>query len=410
MSDQENSTTPPEKPSGEGAAETQDGSTAKLSAKATEADNNNFEQQLASPSQRRGFPLLATLALLLVITLAAVLWWVLKEAQHRETALLNRMELLEAVTEREVLDATEQQAALRSMGANLEKNIQADLERGLSSLAPRIEQQSTRLQGLATSLQTLEQKVAGHGEELSRFSTSDREGWQVAEVEYLLRLANQRLIMTGDAVSAQALMRSADTILRQLEDTTFYPVRRAIASDLSALRGVPRIDTEGLYLRLSALSEAALELSIFELPEAEQRRQPAAAENWRDRLHQGYEAALEKISDYVIIRRRETPMEVLMDPQWEGLVRQNLRMLLEQAQVALLSSNSRLYRESLERSRHWVSQFSESDAQAAKAMDEELLSLAAETIEVSLPDISRSLNALSQAVDVRAQRAQEKGE
>ena len=44
-----------------------------------------------------------------------------------------------------------------------------------------------------------------------------------------------------------------------------------------------------------------------------------------------------KLSDYIVIRRRDVPMQALMDPQWEGLVRQNLRMLLEQAQVALLS-------------------------------------------------------------------------
>ena len=410
MSDDKNKNNPPDSDINNDAVETADGDQPKSSVKPAVAETA-FEDQLEDRSSARGgFPVLATLCLLLVIALAAAALWTVVEAQRREAALLDRLALLEAVTEREVMDATEQQAALQAVGEDLQDQMQAELRQGLSSLEPRISEHSGRLQELNSRLEELDEQVTGHTEELSRYSASDRESWLVAEVEYLLRLANQRLIMTGDAASAQALLRSADTILRQLQDIGIYPVRRAIAADLAALRAVPRIDTEGLYLRLSALSEEATDLSIFELPEAEERLQSPPADDWRGRLRQGYEAALHKLSDYIIIRRRETPMDVLMDPQWEGLVRQNLRMLLEQAQVALLSGNQALYRESLQRSRHWVSQFFESDAQSAHAMDEELVDLAEETVEVEMPDISRSLDALSQAVSTREQHAQEKGE
>jgi uroporphyrin-3 C-methyltransferase len=54
---------------------------------------------------------------------------------------------------------------------------------------------------------------------------------------------------------------------------------------------------------------------------------------------QGYEAALQKLSEYIVVSRRDVPIETLMDPQYEGLVRQNMRMLMEQAQVAMLSGN-----------------------------------------------------------------------
>jgi uroporphyrin-3 C-methyltransferase len=97
-------------------------------------------------------------------------------------------------------------------------------------------------------------------------------------------------------------------------------------------------------------------------------------------------------------------MEALMDPQWEGLVRQNLRMLLEQAQVALLSGNQTLYRESLERSQHWVKQFFDSDEAASRAMAQEISQLQGLTVAVELPDISRSLRALDQAMEQRLQQ------
>ena len=93
-----------------------------------------------------------------------------------------------------------------------------------------------------------------------------------------------------------------------------------------------------------------------------------------------------------------------MDPQWEGLVRQNLRMLLEQAQVALLSGNQTLYVESLQRAQHWVAQFFDTDEAAARAMAREITSLEGQTIQVDMPDLSRSLNALDQAAKMRLQQ------
>nr|WP_241263247.1 uroporphyrinogen-III C-methyltransferase [Parahaliea mediterranea] len=303
------------------------------------------------------------------------------------------------------MEASEQQAQLRELNDTLETELQGELREGLAELEPRLAEQAGRLRELSSQLEGIDSRVSAHGEELARYSAADRESWQLAEVEYLLRLANQRLIMTGDAESAQALLRSADAILRQLDDTRLHSARRAIAADLAALRAVPRLDTEGLYLRLSALAQEAGQLAIFELPEAERRLAEAPAEDWRGRLKQGYQAALQKLSDYIIIRRREVPMQALMDPQWEGLVRQNLRMLLEQSQVALLSGNARLYRESLQRARHWVAQFFESDGRAARAVDAELEQLAGETVTVALPDISRSLRALDEALARRERDA-----
>jgi uroporphyrin-3 C-methyltransferase len=181
-------------------------------------------------------------------------------------------------------------------------------------------------------------------------------------------------------------------------------VRSAVASDLAAVRAVPKVDLEGIYVRLSALAEQADKLVIFQFPERDARPREATQEDWQARLQQGYEQALLKLSDYVIIRRRDVPMQALMDPQWEGLVRQNLRMLLEQAQVALLSSNQVLYESSLERAQHWVAQFFESDAAAAQAMASEIRQLAALQVQVTMPEISRSLEALDGAIERRLQQ------
>ncbi|GAB3273740.1 uroporphyrinogen-III C-methyltransferase [Parahaliea aestuarii] len=398
MSDKDNDKAAPESPAEKPEAH----------APAAVAASDRFDQDI-QPA-RGGFPVLATFVLLLLLALAGACAWIVLEAQRREAALLDRLALLESVTEREVLDASEQQAQIRQFNDALKAQLQGDLRSALAPLEPRLAQQADNLQSLSQQLSEMQARVAQQGEELARFNATDREGWLLAEAEYLLRLANQRLIMTGDSESARALLRSADSILRQLDDTRLHDARAAIASELASLRAVPALDVEGLYLRLSALAEQAASLAIFELPEAEQRLQEAPAEDWRERLRQGYEAALQKLSDYIIIRRREVPMQALMDPQWEGLVRQNLRMLIEQAQVALLSGNARLYRESLLRARHWVEQFADSDTDAARALDAGLQQLADETVTVSLPDIGASLRALEQAIEQRKADADAEGQ
>ena len=338
------------------------------------------------PAPRKSSSAIGWLALLLVLLVAGGAAWYLQDMLQREAALLQRLSALE-------LAADQEQDRL----GQASQRWQTQLEQGLATLR---ETDQAHVQ----VARSLEEQLSGVRSELARFSANDRESWLLAEAEYLLRLANQRLIMAGDTDSAQALLGSADGVLRELDDVGLHPVRAAVASDIAALRAVPRVDLEGIYLRLAALAEQAAGLVIFEFPDQPSQPREATAEDWQTRLEQGYEEALVKLSDYIIIRRRDVPMQALMDPQWEGLVRQNLRMLLEQAQVALLSSNQSLYEASLERASHWVGQFFESDEAAARAMDGEIRQLASLQVAVSLPDISGSLAALDGAIESRLEQ------
>jgi uroporphyrin-3 C-methyltransferase len=106
--------------------------------------------------------------------------------------------------------------------------------------------------------------MAEQQQRISDLSVEDRESWQLAEVQYLMRLANQRLIMTGDTLSAEALLRSADDILRGLDEP---------GADAPARRGCPISPrcapcpgsiSKGLYLRLDALIRQTDALVLFE--------------------------------------------------------------------------------------------------------------------------------------------------
>jgi uroporphyrin-3 C-methyltransferase len=174
---------------------------------------------------------------------------------------------------------------------------------------------------------------------------------------------------------------------------------------VAALRAVPKVDIQGLYLRLDALIRQTDALVLFELPDRRVEIEPVADGDWQTRLSQGYQTALAKLSEYVVVSRRDVPVETLMDPQYEGLVRQNMRMLLEQAQVAMLSGNELLFRQSLERAEGWVTQFFKADEQSAVAMAEELRIIRDERVSVTLPDLNASLVALDTVMQARLARS-----
>ncbi len=332
-----------------------------------------------------GFP--AWLALILVLAVAAGSGWVVMQGLEREKALQQRIAGLEQLARGDKSDIVAVETRLQSSLQQANSELRQQLSAGsaaISSLERHLEQQQALIEG---------------------FSASDQDSWLRAEAQYLLRLANQRVLMARDPQSAIALLQSADNILRELGDPGLHEVRAAVAAEIAALRALPQIDVEGIYLRLSALVEQAGELKIFEAPERIAQAPVEEVENWQTRLRRGYEQALAKLSDFIVIRRRDVPMQALMDPQWEGLVRQNLRMLLEQAQVALLRGNQTLYRESLERARHWVAQFADTDEAAAQAMDSEIGALQQEVVAVELPDLARSVQALDTVIRQRPQPA-----
>lgn len=348
-----------------------------------------------NPAPRRGTSLVGWLALLLVLGLAAAAAWVVQQALQREADLAARVAAVE-VAAVDSDDGAEWDGELAA--------VKRQWRRQLDDAVTALQQADAARQ---RDMAVLREDLIGLGDKMASFSANDQQSWLRAEAQYLLRLANQRLIMARDVESALALLGSADAILKELDDPSLYEVRAAVAAEQAALRAVPRVDVEGIYLRLSALIEQAGQLVIFQLPEAEVQPESAAADDWQTRLERGYEEAARKLSDYVVIRRRDVPMQALMDPQWEGLVRQNLRMLLEQSQVALLSGNQTLYEESLARAQHWVAQFFESDAAAAQAMSREITQLSGQIVSTRLPDLTRSLNALDDAMRRRLQQVGE---
>ena len=147
----------------------------------------------------------------------------------------------------------------------------------------------------------------------------------------------------------------------------------------------------GLYARLSGLIDHVDKLQLeFEAPTAAVEAAVSPDAGWWGQATSNWHAALTKLSDHLIVRRRNDEIAQLMTPEWAALARQNIRMLIEQAQIAMLSANQPLFERSLQRASGFVTLFAEQDAERVISIVQTLDALGGETIAPELPELTET--------------------
>ncbi len=237
-------------------------------------------------------------------------------------------------------------------------------------------------------------------DQVDRLLAVDRRAWLGQEAIFLTRLAGQRLLVARDVDAALSLLGQADGLLRDTGEPRFESARLAIARDRAALAAVSSVDQVGLYARLSAIIDQIDQLQL-EFGKHETKDKPATVpeRSWWDQASAGWQAALAALSNHLIIRRRSDEIAQLMTPEWAALARQNARMLLEQAQIAMLSANQELFEQSLGRATEFVTLFVEQDPQRVTGLVEGIESLRGEDIAPALPNLTDTRSLLESQVE-----------
>lgn len=334
----------------------------------------------ATPPPRGRGRALAVLALLVgLLALGSSGWLQYQSRQqqdHSQAGLLVLREDLEA------LDSARQHLLREA------EEERARSRQELRDLAQRQESQAAALRGLSRQWNALAQ--------------TDRSLWRLAEAEYLLQLARQRLQTVGDREVALRALQEADDLLRMEQDDDLYPVREALAHEMAALEAMPAVDVDGLFLRLSALSEQAEALPLMPEPRWEPATEaPDADEGWRERVELGLTAAWQRLSRYIRIQRRDVPPEVLLEPATEQLVRFNLERMLGQARLALLQGRTEPYRQSLEQAQQWLERHYLAEPERTKRLVQALESLARTDIRAEVPTVGEARRRLAHYLEQR---------
>ena len=252
----------------------------------------------------------------------------------------------------------------------------------------------------AESARQISNRMKRVEDQVDRLLAVDRRAWLGQEAIFLTRLAGQRLLVARDVDAALSLLGQADELLRDTGEPRFESARLAIARDRAALTAVPSVDQVGLYARLSAIIDQVDQLQLeFGRYKTKDTPGPVPERSWWDQASAGWRAALAALSNHLIIRRRSDEIAQLMTPEWAALARQNARMLLEQAQIAMLSANQELFDQSLGRATEFMMLFVEQDSERVTSLVEGIESLRGEDIAPALPNLTDTRSLLESQVE-----------
>ena len=279
----------------------------------------------------------------------------------------------------------------------------SELRQQLSQQNQQLSQQSQTIQQLQQQLAGLQRNVTAQGARLSQLGNASREDWQLAEADYLLRLANQRLMLEQDSRAALGLLKEVDTIVRQVDLPDLYGVRQQLARDITALKLVENVDREGIYLRLRALEEQMVKLNIqpqFDLAKRDATAAQAQADNTEvgeDHFRSSWDNFVNFLKGSVRIRDGEVD-PVLLSPQSETRFRQSLRLNMEQAELAVLRADETVFKDSISHARQLLLDYGVDNPQRQVIL-RELEELSQEKIKTELPNLSASQSALRNYIE-----------
>ncbi|WP_305631859.1 uroporphyrinogen-III C-methyltransferase [Methyloversatilis sp.] len=223
----------------------------------------------------------------------------------------------------------------------------------------------------------------------------------LAEVEHALVLGQQQLLLAGDAKLALKALSNAEAQLARSDTGRYLPLRRAMANDMERLRRAPMADLAGQALRIDTLLGAIDTLPLaFERSPSEPPPPPAAAaaaaaadQTIVARLLQGIWGEFRQL---VRIERLDRPDPVLLAPSHSFFLRENLKLRLVNARIALLQRNGAIWREDIRQAGEWVERYFDTRARATENALNTLRQLGMVDPGEALPDLNESMSALAQ--------------
>ena len=231
-------------------------------------------------------------------------------------------------------------------------------------------------------------------EALYRDLAPSRDEIALSEIEQVLLIASQQLQLAGNVSSALTALQLADAKLQRLDRPQFVPLRRAFSRDMDQLRAVPFVDVTGLSLKLDQAIGAVgtLPFAMDERLSAPIAEVPSAAKDpaWQRFLRDAWS----DVKQLVRIESSDRPAAPLLPPSQQYFLRENLRLRLLSARIALVSHDDASFRSDIAAATAWVGQYFDTRTKPVQALQATLKQLAATSLTGEMPDLSRSLEAL----------------
>jgi uroporphyrin-3 C-methyltransferase len=227
--------------------------------------------------------------------------------------------------------------------------------------------------------------------------SSTRDERVLAEVEQAVVIAMQQLQFAGNVEAALSALQGAEARLARSVQPQFLPVRKLLARDIERLKGTPGANVSGLSLKIESVVAVVdgLPLAYEQRPKTEAGRpanppKPVSADYWRE---VGADLWRE-LKQLVRLERIDLADPALLSPNQSFFLRENLKLRLLNARLALLQRDGRTFREEIRQSREQLDRYFDSRAKPVQAAQSTLKVLATTDVSFDLPGLAETLTAL----------------
>lgn len=230
--------------------------------------------------------------------------------------------------------------------------------------------------------------------------------WLLLKARYYLELAQINTQWSNDSETTIALLQAADTLLANFREQPVFAIRQVIAQEITELKATTTIDTTGLLSQLDAIFSRINHIPLKLTPSSLEKKAEAPASingsttpsAWQTRLQQSLNA-LEKL---VVIRRQDEENLPLPSPAYEAMLRESIRLAIQQAQWAILQHDETMYQFSLNQAIKLIQRSFATDAIQTKTLLTQLQELQNVHLTQSTLSAEKALPLLNQLIESKA--------
>lgn len=319
-------------------------------------------------------------------------------------------------------------ALRQDMARSLQKGNAVNAE--TAALARDVADQSKELQikvGVLESRQSEAQSQQVALEQLYKDLSQNRDEWALSEIEQVLSTASQQLQLAGNVQGALIALQNADRAVSRSDTPQFLTIRRAIAGDIEKLKALPAVDLAGVAVRLDHVIGQVDSLPMLSdekplLPvapvRATRRGEAAAAAaaagtagaagaagadaaqplGVGQRMLQTWtlwsQEMWDDVRQLIRVRSVESPEALMLSPSESFFVRENLKLRLLNARLALLSRNEATFRDDLATAQAMLLKYFDTRARVTQSSQAALRQVQANNLTIEMPTLADSLNAV----------------
>ena len=219
--------------------------------------------------------------------------------------------------------------------------------------------------------------------------------WLFSEADFLLNNALRKLVLDNDVDTAVSLLKLTDETLAKVNNSQSAAIRSAINQDLKQLLSVTGIDQNAVMQKLSQLANTVDELPVLDVNFGDDQNATKLSDSLSDWAENAEKSATSFLNHFIRISPKHgADRKELLAPNQDIYLRENIRLRLQLAIMAVPRQQNELYKQSLEAVASWIRSYFDTNAEVTQSFLKSVDELSELSIYVDVPSQLQSLSML----------------